>query len=69
MSSAVEKEWDQLTNSREKELAEKIDAMSARGMSAIQIASRLSLRITDVWNYLRTKSPETLRNVKSTFLK
>jgi hypothetical protein len=67
MSGAVEKEWDQLTNSREKELAEKIEAMSARGLSPIQIASRLNLRITDVWNYLRTKSPETLRHIKGAF--
>jgi hypothetical protein len=64
MSSAIDKEWGHLTKSKERELADKIDAMSARGLSPIQIASRLNLRITDVWNYLRTRSPETLRHIK-----
>jgi hypothetical protein len=62
MSSGIEKEWDRLTSSKERRLAEEIDAMAAQGLSPIQIASRLNLRISVVWNYLRARSPEALKD-------
>jgi len=52
MSGRIDREWDRLTGSSERNLAERIDRMSAEGLSAIQIASRLNLRVSVVWKHL-----------------
>lgn len=61
MTSAIQSEWENLTGSRENKLAEEIDKLRMEGMSAIQIADRLNLRISIVWKYLQTKTPKILK--------
>jgi hypothetical protein len=61
MNDVIQAEWEKLTGSKENKLAEEIDKLSTQGLSAIQIAGRLNLRVSLVWKYLQTKTPKILK--------
>jgi hypothetical protein len=61
MDTETQYEWDSLTASTVKKSAAEIDKLSTLGLSAIQIASRVNLRVSVVWRYLQTRNPKVLK--------